>query len=49
MFTKLDMINNQLVLMNLIKWYHDDVISDATGDRFWLYFAHFELVITITK
>ena len=48
MFTKLDMINNQLVLMNLIKWHHDDVISDAAVDRFWLYFAYFELVITIT-
>ena len=36
MFTKLDMIGNQLVLTNLFEWHHDDVISDVTVDRFWV-------------
>ena len=34
MFTKLDMIGNQLVLTNLFERHHDDVISDVTVDRF---------------
>ena len=34
--TKLDMVDNQLVLTNLIEWRHDDVISDVIVDRFLL-------------
>ena len=34
MFTKLDMIDTQVVLMNSIEWGHDDVIIDATADQF---------------
>ena len=33
MFTKLDMIDNQVVLTNLIEWRHDDVISDVTAGQ----------------
>ena len=34
MFTKLDMIYNQLVLTNYFEFRHGDVISDVTADRF---------------
>ena len=36
MFTKLDIIDNQVVLTNFIKWRHDDVISDDTPGQFRL-------------
>ena len=36
MFTKLDMIDNQVVLTKLIEWRHDDVISDVTSGQFRL-------------
>ena len=41
MFTKLDMIDNQLVLTNYIEWRYDDVISDVTADQFRLGFSIF--------
>ena len=41
MFNKLDMIDNQPVLTNLIECFHDDVISDVTVDRFPLEFGVF--------
>ena len=41
MFTKLDMINSQLVLTSSIKLRHDDVISDVTANRFRLEFSVF--------
>ena len=34
MFTKIDMVDNSAVLMILIEWRHDDVISDVTPDRY---------------
>ena len=40
-FTKLDIINNQPVLMHPIECRHDDVISDVTLDRFPLEFLVF--------
>ena len=36
MFTKLDMINSQLVLTSSIKLRHDDIISDVTAYQFRL-------------
>ena len=36
MFTKLHMIDNQLVLTNHFEYSHDDVISDVTADQFRL-------------
>ena len=36
MFTKIDMVDNSAVLMILIEWRHDDVISDVTPDRYRL-------------
>ena len=41
MFTKLDMINSQLVLTSSIKLCHNDVISDVTANRFRLEFSAF--------
>ena len=41
MFTKLDMIDNRLVLTNNIEWRYDDVISDVTADQFRLGFSIF--------
>ena len=41
MFTKLHMIDNQVVLANYIEWRHDDVISDDTPVKFWLEFSIF--------
>ena len=41
MFTKLDMIDNQLVMTNYIEWRNDDVISDVTADQFRLEFSIF--------
>ena len=41
MFTKLDMINFQLVLTNSITLFYDDVISDVTANRFRLEFSVF--------
>ena len=37
MFTKLDMIDNQLVFTNYFECRHDDV----TADQFWLEFSIF--------
>ena len=34
MFTKIDMVDNSAVLMILIEWRHDDVVSDVTPDRY---------------
>ena len=42
MFTKLNMVDNQPVFMNLIECCHDDVISDVTVDRFWVEFSIFQ-------
>ena len=36
MFIKLDMIDNQVALTNLMEWRHDDVISDDTPGQFRL-------------
>ena len=36
MFSKLDMIDNQLVLTNYFECSHVDVISDVTADQFRL-------------
>ena len=44
MFTKLDMIDTQVVLMNSVELCHDDV----TADQFLLELVYFELVGTIT-
>ena len=41
MFTKLDMIYNQLVLTNYFEFRHGDVISDVTADQFRLDFCIF--------
>ena len=41
MFTKLDMIYNQLVLTNYFEFRHGDVISDVTADQFRLDFSIF--------
>ena len=41
MFTKLDMINSQLVLTNSMKLRQDDVISDVIANRFRLEFSVF--------
>ena len=41
MFTKLDMIYNQLILTNYFEFRHGDVISDVTVDRFWPEFSAF--------
>ena len=41
MFTKPDIIDNQVVLTNLIEWRHDDVISDVIVGRFRLEFSVF--------
>ena len=41
MFTKLDMIDNRLVLTNYIEWRYDDVISDVTADQLRLGFSIF--------
>ena len=41
MFTKVDMINTQVVLMNSIEWCHDDVISDVTADQYQLELSKF--------
>ena len=41
MFTKLDMINIQLVLTNSMKLRQDDVISDVIANRFRLEFSVF--------
>ena len=41
MFTKLDMINSQLVLTNSMKLRQDDVISDVIANRFRLEFSIF--------
>ena len=41
MFTKLDMIDNRLVLTNYVEWCYDDVISDVTADQFRLGFSIF--------
>ena len=36
MFTKLHMIDNQLVLTNYFEFFHIDFISDVTADQFRL-------------
>ena len=41
MFTKLNMIDNQLVMTNYIEWRNDDVISDVTANQFRLGFSIF--------
>ena len=48
MFTKLDMIYNQLVLTNYFEFRYNDVISDVTGTSFLVKPA-LELVSTITR
>ena len=42
MFTKLDIIDNQLVLTDYIEWRNDDVISDVTADQLWLGISIFQ-------
>ena len=42
MFTKLDMIDNQLVLTNYFECSHVDVISDVTADHLRLEFSIFQ-------
>ena len=42
MFTKLHMIDNQLVLTNYFECSHFDVISDVTADQFRLEFSIFQ-------
>ena len=42
MFTKLHMIENQLVLTNYFECFHVDVISDVTADQFRLEFSIFQ-------
>ena len=46
MFTKPDVIDNQVVLTNLIEWRHDD--SDVTADQFGYDLVYFQLMGTIT-
>ena len=41
MFTKIDMVDNSAVLMILIEWRHDDVVSDVTPDRYQPEFSIF--------
>ena len=41
MFTKIDMVDNSAVLMILIEWHHDDVVSDVTPNRYWPEFSKF--------
>ena len=41
MFTKLDMLYNQLALTNYFEFRHGDVISDVTADQFQLEFSIF--------
>ena len=41
MFTKLDMVDSQPVLTNLMEWRHYDVISDVIVGRFRLEFSVF--------
>ena len=42
MFSKLDMIDNQLVLTNYFECSHVDVISDVTADQLRLEFSIFQ-------
>ena len=42
MFTKLHMIDNQLVLTNYFECSHVDVISDVTADQLRLEFSIFQ-------
>ena len=42
MLIKLDIVDNQPILTNLIDWRHDDIISDITVDRFHLEFSIFQ-------
>ena len=34
MLTKIDRVDSSAVLMILIEWRHDDVVSDVTPDRY---------------
>ena len=42
MFTKLEILDNQLVLTNYYEWRNDDVISDVTADQFRLGISIFQ-------